>query len=346
MSFAHPHAISYLRVLSRLPGVEVLTSDPGHSVRPPGESGGPDLAAQLGVGYVDGYDELLAWRPDGVVVCAETSAHAELVNRAAAAGAHVLCEKPLATSLADARGMVDACAAADVSLMVAYPVRFSPAFVALRQAFDAGALGHVRAVTGTNNGRLPISGRAWFGEAELAGGGAVMDHIVHLADLLDCLTDGVPATEVYAVTNRVMHADRVSVETGGLLSVSYANGLIATFDCSWSRPDSYPTWGGCAIQLVGSEGTADLDAFASRVDGHSTAAGPLWLPYGPDLDELLLQEFLDAVRTGRAGQPDGEVGYRTLEIALAGYRSALTGQPVALPLSDDAVRASAPGNQR
>ena len=336
MSFAHPHAVSYLQVLSRLPGVEVLASDPGHSGRPAGESGGPALAAELGVRYVDGYDELLAWRPDGVVVCAETSVHPELVGRAAAAGAHVLCEKPLATSLVDARAMIDSCAAFGVFLMVAYPVRFSPAFSSLREMVSAGALGQVLAVTGTNNGRLPVDSRAWFGDSELSGGGAVMDHIVHLADLLDCLSGGVPATSVYAVTNRVVHAGRVAVETGGLLSVSYAVGLISPFHCSWSRPDSYPTWGGCSLQLVGSEGIADLGAFGSRVEGHSNTRGALWLPYGPDLDQLLLEEFLDAVRTGRAGQPDGAVGYRTLEIALAGYRSVLSGQPVVLPTSEEA----------
>ena len=330
MSFAHPHAVSYARALTSRLDVTVLACDPDHAVRPAGESGGPELAASLGVDYVDSYAALLDWGPDGVVVCSENQRHRELVEQAASAGVHVLCEKPLATTLADARAMIDSCAAADVSLMVAYPVRFSPVFAALRSAHAAGALGVVRAVSGTNNGQIPMGSRAWFVDPELAGGGALMDHTVHLADLVDCLFDGTPAVSVYAATNALLHAGRVSVETGGLVSVRYANGVIACFDCSWSKPDSYPTWGGLTLQLTGTEGVADLDAFSSRVSGHSASGGDLWLPYGTDTDQLLVEEFVAAIRSGRRPQPDGEVGYRTLEIALAGYRSASTGQPVDL----------------
>ncbi len=159
-----------------------------------------------------------------------------------------------------------------------------------------------------------------------------MDHTVHLADLMDALMSASPAVSVYATTNRLLHADaRVELETGGLLSVRYANGVIATIDCSWSKPASFPTWGGLTLQLVGSGGIADLDAFGSRVDGHSDVVrNGLWLPFGTDLDGLLIAEFVDAVRTGRPAQPDGEVGYRSLEIALAGYASVRTGQPVRL----------------
>jgi predicted dehydrogenase len=331
MSFAHLHAASYARVLAALPGVELRASDPNHHERPPGESGGPELAAALGVAYVDSYAELLAWGPDAVVVCAENARHRALVELAAGAGAAVLCEKPLATTLADARAMIDACARAGVVLMVAYPVRFSPAFGTLRTAYDAGSLGQVVALTGTNNGRLPTGSRSWFVDPQQAGGGAMMDHTVHLADLVDCLFAGVPAVSVYAVANQIMHAGEVSVETGGLVSIRYANDVIATFDCSWSRPDSHPTWGGLTLQLVGTDGIADLDAFGSRVEGQ-TAAGPLWLPYGTDTDELLIREFVGAVATGRRPQPDGEAGYRSLQIALAGYESLSAGQPVRLPL--------------
>lgn len=332
MSMAHLHAVSYAQALLRLPEVEVRVSDPEFRDRRPGESGGPSLAAELGVGYLDSYAELLAWHPDGVIVCAENARHRELVELGAAAGAHVLCEKPLATTLPDARAMIEACRTAGVSLMVAYPVRFAPAFTALKSAYDDGRLGELVAVSGTNNGQIPIGSRAWFVDPALAGGGSLMDHTVHLADLMDNLLSASPAVSVYATTNRLLHADaRVEVETGGMLSVRYANGVIATIDCSWSKPDSFPTWGGLTLQLVGSGGIADLDAFGSRVDGHSAVArNALWLGFGTDLDGLLIAEFVDAVRTGRRPQPDGEVGYRTLEIALAGYASARTGQPVQL----------------
>ncbi|ACQ79916.1 oxidoreductase domain protein [Beutenbergia cavernae DSM 12333] len=331
-SFAHTHAGSYARVLASMPGVEVLATDPDHADRAP-ESGGPAMAAELGVEYVPDLDALLAWEPDGVVVCAENARHRAYVERIAAAGAHVLCEKPLATSVADAEAMVAACDEAGVFLMVAFPVRFSPAFTALREAVDAGTLGTVAAVTGTNNGRLP-SGRSWFTDPALAGGGAMTDHTVHVADLMDALLGGAPATSVYAQSNAVLHAGEVDVETGGLVSIGYATDagdVVVTIDCSWSKPADYPTWGGLTLQVVGSDGVADMDAFGQRVDGFSqSAAAPVWLAYGANLDEALVAEFVDGVRTGRAPQPDGAVGVRTTRIVEAAYASAAAGRPVAL----------------
>lgn len=335
MSLAHLHAAGYLRRLREMPGVELLASDPDAASRPAGESGGRELASRLGVDYVDSYVELLDWRPDGVLVCSENARHRELVELGAAAGASILCEKPLATSLADGRAMLEACVSAGVWLMMAHPVRFSPAFAACRAAYASGALGQLLAVTGTNNGKVPTVDRAWFVDEQLAGGGALMDHVVHLADLLDALLSADPVSSVYATTSGLLSAAATSggprgVETGGLVSLRYASGVIATFDCSWSRPPSSPTWGGLTLSLVGSDAVADLDAFGTRVDGEGTTAGPLWLPYGPDLDALLLAEFVDALATGRSPQPDGAVGLRTLEIVLAGYASVRSGQPVDL----------------
>lgn len=329
MSFAHLHAAAYAAALTAMPDIEVRASDPGHVERPD-EAGGPSLATELGIGYAATYAELLAWQPDAVIICSENSRHRELTELAAAAGAHVLCEKPLATTVADGQAMIEACRVAGVSLMVAYPVRFSVGFAALAETYRSGALGEVIAVTGTNNGRIPLDSRAWFIDPELSGGGSITDHTVHVADLLDHLFDGSPAQSVYATSNQIMHAGDVSVETGGLVSIRYANGVQATIDCSWSKPDSYPTWGGLTLQLVGTEGIADLDAFGQRVGGHSNSQGSLWVPYGADADAALIGEFLDAVRTGRRPQPDGEVGLRTLAIVQAAYESVRTGAVVEL----------------
>ncbi|MFC7403951.1 Gfo/Idh/MocA family protein [Georgenia alba] len=329
LSFAHPHAGAYIGNLLRTPGVEVLTADPTHGERP-GESGGAAFASALGADHVETLEDLLAWGPDGVVVCSENARHRADVERVAAAGVHVLCEKPLATSVSDAEAMVTACEAAGVHLMVAFPVRFSPAFAALRDAVDAGSLGTVCAITGTNNGKLP-SGRAWFADPALAGGGAMTDHTVHVADLMDALLDGTPVRSVYAQSNRILHAGRAGAETGGLVSLEYEGGIVVTVDCSWSKPDDYPTWGGLTLQVVGSDGVADMDAFVQRVDGYSQPrTSPVWLPYGTDLDGNLVAEFVDALRSGRAPQPDGRVGVRTTRVVEAAYASARAGRPVEL----------------
>jgi predicted dehydrogenase len=294
MSFAHLHSVSYIHSLKRRGDVEVIASDPDHDQRPAGEVGGPALAAELGIDYFDDYASLLAEKPDGVIICSENAKHRELTELAAAAGAHVMSEKPIATSTADARAMIDACAAAGVNL-------------------------------------IPLDARSWFVDPALAGGGSLADHTVHVADLLDCLFDGTRAAEVYASVNRILHADKVEVETAGLVSIRYANGVLATIDCSWSKPPSYATWGGLTLQLVGTGGIADMDAFNSRVDGHSELdQKALWLAYGRDADEQLVAEFVSSIAEDRVPQPDGQAGLRSMEIVEAAYESVRSGAPVAI----------------
>jgi 1,5-anhydro-D-fructose reductase (1,5-anhydro-D-mannitol-forming) len=315
MSFAHVHAAGYAALLRDREDVELRVADPER----------PELQDEWP--YASSYEELLAWQPDGVIVCAENARHRGFVEQAAAAGAHVLCEKPLATTVEDARAMVAACQQAGVSLMTAYPVRFHPAFRQLRSTIQAGALGRVLSAFGTNNGQAPISARPWFVDRELAGGGALMDHTVHLADLLDDLL-GRTAVEVYAQVNRIVHAEEVSVETGGLLVVTYDDGTVATIDCSWSAPASFPAWGGLTLAIECEGGTVEFDAFADRLDLYDDAAGRLrWLDYGANLDALMLDTFLESVRSGVVAAPDGETGCRTLQIVAAAYRSAMSGEP-------------------
>ncbi|GAB2453481.1 Gfo/Idh/MocA family protein [Xylanimonas ulmi] len=330
LSFAHPHAEAYADLLTAWPGVQVLAADPDGSTESGGGPRGRELAQTLGVDYVETYAEAFAWGPDAVIVCSENARHRDLVVAAARAGAHVLCEKPLATSAADARAMIEACDGAGVFLMTAYPVRFSPEFATLRAHVDAGSLGQVMALVGTNNGKIPLDGRPWFVDPRLAGGGALVDHVVHVADLLDALL-GVRAESVRAATNRILHADdpRVTVETGGLVNVTYPGGVIATIDCSWSHPNAAPNWGGLTLQAVGTEGVIDIDPFGAHVAG-TAEDQPAWLAFGGDLDRAMLGHFLDGVRSGVAPQPDGPAGLRSLEVMLAAQESAATGQAVRL----------------
>lgn len=328
LSFAHVHAASYLELLRDRPDVELLAADPDAATAPPGELRGRDLADRHGVAYVDTYAEALDRSPDAVVVCAENARHRDVVLAAAAAGAHVLCEKPLATRVEDAEAMVAACDAAGVVLMTAYPVRFSPEFATLRRLHESGALGTVLGATGTNNGKVP-SGRAWFTDPDLSGGGALADHVVHVADLLDVLL-AEEVVAVRAVTNRVLHGDdpRVRAETGGLVSITYAGGAEVTVDCSWSVPDDAPTWGGLTLQVYGTEGVVDVDPFGAHVGGVVDGGRPAWLGLGENLDRLMLDHFLECVDTGRTPGPDGRAGLRTLRVVAAAQASAAAGGAV------------------
>lgn len=326
LSFAHTHAASYVRHLLRRDDIELLSADPDGRSAPDEGPRGADFAANHAIAYVDSYEEALAWRPDAVIICSENSRHAELIVRAAEVGADILCEKPLATTMADASAAVAAARAAGVKLMMAYPVRFSPAYQELKGLVKAGALGDIVSVVGTNNGWMPTQ-RAWFTNPELAGGGALVDHVVHCADLLDDLL-GSAVRRVHAVSNKILHGSQdLAVETGGLVTLIYDDGVIATIDCSWSQAKTAPTWGGLTLSVTGTKGSIAIDPFATHVGGFD-ADGSVWLPFGADLDSMMLNEFISSVETGRAPQPDGDGGLRTLQIAKAAQQSAMTGQPV------------------
>ena len=325
MSFAHGHAEGYVKHLQSRPGVELLTADPGPY--PPGELRGRRLADELGVAYVDDYEELLAWGPDAVVVTSENSRHRQHVEMAAAAGADILCEKPLATTWEDGLAMREAVSRHGVRLMMAFPVRFASTFTRLRHDHDAGLLGRVFAIRGANNGMLPTA-RSWFTEPELSGGGALVDHVVHIADLIDALT-GAAATRVTATTNRTLHAHRARAETAGLVTIEYADGVAAAIDCSWSEADTSPVWGNVKLSVAGTSGNVDIDFFGPAVRGLNSATGtPLVRRYGQDFDEAMLTSFLHALRTGEPMEPSIDVGLRTLAIVVAAQESARTGRTV------------------
>ncbi len=332
LSFAHVHAATYIELLRDRDGIELVTADP--DAPPDDPTRGRRLAERLGAAYADTWDEVFALRPDAVVVTSENARHRHLVERAAATGAHVLCEKPLATTEADARAMIDACERAGVSLMTAYPVRFSPAFTALRSAFADGLLGSLISVHGANNGSNPARSRPWFADPELAGGGALADHTVHIADLMDALLDGEQAAEVYAQANSILDdgGPVPDVDTAGLVTIRYPSGVVAAVDSSWSHPPDHPTWGGLAMTCVSEKAIVEFDAFPPLLGGFDSTTGrDRWEAGGADLDAAMLDEFLDSVRSGRRPSPDGEAGLRTLRIVLAAYESLRTGQPVALP---------------
>ena len=235
LSFAHHHGETYISNPRRMEDVEVLGVADDDVPR------GEKIADQNEVRFFPTYEALLEARPDGVIVCTETNRHRSLVEMATARGIHILCEKPIATTLEDARAIVDACDKAGVLLMTAFPMRFSAPLVEIKTRLDNGDFGDVYCFNATNQGELPTKHRAWFVDPELAGGGAIMDHTVHLVDIMRWFT-GSEVETVYARSNRIFHADEVEVETGALEMLTFENGVFATIDASWSRPPYWPTW--------------------------------------------------------------------------------------------------------
>jgi predicted dehydrogenase len=327
MSFAHLHAEAYIHHIRALPGVEFIGFADDDAAR------GQHFAAKFNARLLPSYEALLAEQPDGVIICTENNGHRPLTELAARAGVHVLSEKPLATTLADAQAMLAACRQAGVSLMTAFPMRFSAPLRELKATLDAGTLGRVYAFNTTNQGQMPLAHRRWFVDKELAGGGAMMDHTVHLADILRWFLH-TEVTEVYAVSNHILHQHTVDVETGGLLMLTLADGAFASIDCSWSKPLNFPTWGGLTMELISERGLTVVDAFSQNLNVyHQAKPAHHWAYWGSDANQAMITEFVEAIRQQRPPAVTGEDGYRALEVALAAYQSAATGQPVKLPLA-------------
>ena len=324
LSTAHVHAEGYLAAVASIPGVEIVALWDEEDAR------GRAMAARHGISFFETEAALLGAGVDGVVIASVNSEHRRLTELAAAAHVHVLCEKPLATRVDEARAMVAACEAAGVRLMTAFPMRFSPVLGQLANAIRGGALGEVLCLEGVNTGEMPDVHAGWFADPVLAGGGAIMDHVVHLADAYRWLL-GVEVSEVYAVANRILVEHHAAVETGGLLSLRFANGVFATIDCSWSKPRGYPTWGGLSIEAVGSQGVISADAFRQHLVVYGgPEAGESWPFWGSDANVAMVAEFVAAIREEREPAVTGVDGLRALEVVDAAYRSIESGEPVSL----------------
>jgi predicted dehydrogenase len=320
LGVAHLHVDSYIVEL-RAAGVTVV------GVFDNDEERAAAWGARFKTRAYPSVDSLLAEGLDGVLVCSETLFHLEFVSAAASAGVAVFCEKPLGVSAKDSRAIVDVCREYDVTMMVALPTRMSPVVDRVRRMVAEGDLGVIRSFSGMNQSVMPMKERSWFVDKRLAGGGAIMDHVVHLADAATWILDEEPES-VYAVSNRIMHADVVAVETSGLVLVQYSSGAFASIDCSWNRPLNYPKWGGLSFSIVGDGGTADVDSGRQELTHFGGDQKYSWVPFGINVNRLLIVEFLDAIEEKRLPCVTGENGLSASRVALAAMQSLATGQPV------------------
>ncbi len=316
ISFAHMHAASYATHMKTISGVELVgvwDADP---------SRGQTQAQRFDTRYFDALDALLAQNLDAVIICSENANHRQHVEAAAGKVKAILCEKPIATSVADAQAMIDICKKSNTQLQIAFPVRFSPPIQALKKRIDQGDFGRVYSVKCTNHGRNP---GGWFVDPALSGGGAVIDHTVHVIDLLRWFW-GSEVSEVFAEIGYNVFTDVSPIDDAGLLSFKLANGIYGTLDTSWSRPSSYPTWGDVKIEVLGEKGLVCVDAFAQKLSVSSNQKGNTqWIGWGSDMDYGLVHDFIDMVRTGRQPSITGMDGLRAMEVALAAYEAAKSG---------------------
>jgi len=319
ISFAHMHAAAYARGLQQLEDVEIAGIFDENKER------GEKFAGIFATTYYADITELLNRDIDAVIVTSENARHKEHVIAAAKAGKHVLCEKPIATDIGDAQEMIRACRENGVILQTAFPVRFNSAVIRAKQMIAEGKLGTILAIKGTNRGRNP---GGWFADPALSGGGAVIDHTVHVVDLMRWFMSA-EVKEVYAeIDSRLSDTP---IDDCGILTMEFDNGAFATLDCSWSRNKQYPTWGDVTLDIVGSLGTLTIDAFRQRLHVYTDTSGYRHHFWGDDMDAGLIRDFVQTVREGKEeASITGEDGLRAVEVALAAYESARIKKPVAL----------------
>jgi len=326
ISFAHLHGFSYIRCVAELPNAKLI------AVADDDEARGRKMAEQYSVPFYNDYNELLKRDDiDGVIVTAENVKHAPIVVASAEAGKHILCEKPLATRLEDADDMLRAVKRAGVKLQTAYVMRYHTVTRFIKELLERGEIGKIVAMTGTNQIKWFLYG--WFFEPDLSGGGAVMDHTVHLADLMRWYTKSEVRT-VYTEIGKNIHSD-VKVEDNALTLVTFENGVIGSIDGSWSRPKPFYTWGGVAMEILGTEGIIQADAFRQNinvVESNPPNDRLEWHYWGCDTDKEMIKDFVDSILEDREPRASGFDGRQGVEITLAAYESAKKGAEVTLPL--------------
>jgi len=325
MSFAHVHAEPYVGNIRQAPDTELIGFSDTDADR------GRHFAQVYNTRWFPTHEALLAEKPDGVVICSENARRRELVEMAAQAGVHILCEKPIEVTLADAEAMRDVCAKHRVNFMTAFPIRFAASAVEIKNKLDRGELGRLYAVNGINHSEIPREHRPWFAQKALSGGGAVMDHTVHLVDTLRWYLKS-EIVEVYAEVDNLFYPGEVDVDTAGLVMITFQNGVFASIDCSWSRPTTYPRWGHFKMDVLGENGFVTLDAMAQHLTLYSKRAPrhPLWIGWGQDSNQGMINEFIASIRERRQPSVTWRDGYEAVRVALACYESAQNGQPVRL----------------
>lgn len=259
---------------------------------------------------------------DAVVIATPNVQHHAVAMAALAAGKHVLVEKPMACTVAEADEMIGAAERAARVLVPFQNTRFAAPFVAAAQQVAEGAIGDVtgfRVAFGHAGPQAWAPNATWFFERAASGGGCLVDLGVHAIDLVRAVTGG-DLTHVAALLDGRRGDPEAGVETDAQLLVRLDRGAIGTIHASWSArpgPDHQLT-------VVGSDGTLHLDSRTPLT--LLTASGERSGVELPQTTGSPLDELLAAVRGERAPAVTAADGRAAVAVVEAAYASAATGQ--------------------
>jgi len=297
--------------------------------------------------FIDYKDMLEGDLVDAVTVACPNDLHCEVTLAAAAAGKHVLVDKPLALSLSDCDRMIQACRDKGVILMYGENLCFAPKYVRAKQLADEGALGEVYYARQLQCHYGPHSD--WFWDVERSGGGVLMDMGCHSIAFCRWVFGNAPVESVYAELGRFVHGKRTKGDDHSLVVMRFApTGGIGVAENSWARAGGLDA----RAEIYGSQGltVADLargsalstysePGYGYAIEKAPDTSGWTWTGFEDAWSEGFPQEmahFVDCVQEEEQPTLTGEDGRAVLESICAAYESARTGQRVSLPFETDA----------
>jgi 1,5-anhydro-D-fructose reductase (1,5-anhydro-D-mannitol-forming) len=292
---------------------------------------GRQFAAENGIATATtSIDALLGSGVDAVYISTTNEHHCSQVQAAAAAGKRVLCEKPLALHLTDARRMVEACKRAAVQMGTNHHLRNAATHRAIRDAIKAGPIGRPLFARVFHAVYLPPHLQGWRIERPEAGGGVVLDITVHDADTMRFVLDEEPVA-VTAMTSRG-GMGHVGLEDGVMGVVRLESGLIAQFH------DAFTTrYAITVLEAHGEEGSLiGTDCMTQAPKGEimlrtKDRERQLSIEH-ESLYVRAVRLFSDAVACRGAPSATGEDGIRSLSVALSTQEAARTGREILIPL--------------
>ena len=309
------------------------------------------VAAQYGVEEANLYDyasfDRLRDNPDVdiVYIVLPNAMHAEFTIRAAQAGKHVLCEKPMATSVADAQHMVDACRQAGRKLMIAYRCQYEPHHRALVAAARSGKYGPIKLIEAVNGQNNADNGQ-WRHDVAMAGGGSLPDVGLYCLNAARYITGEEPV-EITGRLTRPKDDNRFrQVEDVVSFTLGFPSGTLANCSTGYSLHDS--RWlrvhmPEASISLDPAFGYSDIAMATSRVANRANTMTRLQFPphnqFAAEMDH-----FAQALDAGVEPHTPGEEGLQDQKLITAIYQAAEAGSTIKLPAVEgrDQTRGPAP----
>ena len=282
---------------------------------------------------------------DVIDICLPNYLHYSACMKAAAAGKHIIIEKPIAMTLCEADAMVAECKKRGLKLMYAEELCFAPKYERVRALVESGAVGEVYELKQAEKHSGPHS--AWFYNKEESGGGVMMDMGCHALAWFRWMTKNNPVNSVMACMKTVLHKNITDCEDNSIVIVEFENGVVGVAEDSWARHGGMED----RIEVYGTKGASYADLFQGSsaltfsLEGYDYAAEKAALSTGWSFtmfEEAFnqgfpheLRHFVECVREDKQPCVTGDDGRAVLEIVYAAYESARTGRRVALPFDAD-----------